>query len=104
MTKSNDKVLYYPVWISPGRKTGGWSWGRPCDSPREAVEARKVAMADCGATLGCVVRAGDGEMRPMISYLVPPSARKIAGHWDELWDCTDPEQDSGAAQSRSSKS
>lgn len=83
-----SKALYYPVWISPGRKAGGWSFGRPCDTPQEADRLVRERMA-CGASLGCVVECKGGEKRPMVGHLQPSSAKKIVAHWEELWDATE---------------
>lgn len=81
-------VLYYPVWIAPGRRKGGWAFGAPCNTPIEAYYALKQRMAE-GATLGCVVEFKGGEKRPLAQFVQPPSARKIIDHWEDLWDATE---------------
>jgi hypothetical protein len=81
-------ILYYPVWISPGRKTGHWSFGPPCTTPREADQVVKEHMAT-GATLGCVVEMAAGHKRPMAGHVQPPAAKKIIAHWEQLWGSTE---------------
>lgn len=82
------KKLWYPVWISPGRKEGGWSWGRPCDSVAEASAQLRTRM-DEGASLGTVVEFAAGRKTPIHSRTLPPSARKIVERWDDLWEETE---------------
>lgn len=85
-----SKPLYYPVWIAPGRKAGGWSWGKPCDTPGEADQILKQQFLAEKATLGCVVKITDGAKRPLLSHARPTSARTIIEHWQNLLDATEP--------------
>lgn len=80
--------LYYPVWIAPGRKAGGWSWGKACDSAKEADEITKQKIL-AGAPIACVVEFAGGIKTPIIRYLRPPSARRVVAHWEGLWDATE---------------
>ena len=84
------KTLYYPVWIAPGRKAGGWSWGKPCDTPKEADQIVKEKFLAENATLGCVVQMSGGEKILMANHVKPPSARRIIEHWEDLWQATEP--------------
>lgn len=84
------KRLYYPVWISPGRRAGGWSWGRPCDTAAEAGYLVRQEIAR-GASLGCVVEMAGVEKTPLAEYVSPRSARRLIEHWEQLWDATDHE-------------
>lgn len=83
-----DRILFYPCWISPGRKTGGWSWGEPCDSQSEAtaIVTQRVAA---GAPLGCVVKIAGGVKTPIASSVRPVSCRQVVYHWEDLWEGTE---------------
>lgn len=84
-----NKPIYYPAWIAPNRAQGGWSWGKACDTPAEAAAVVKSKLMGEAATMGVVVEFKDGIKTPMASYIWPPSARKIVGHWEDLWATTE---------------
>lgn len=81
---STTDTLWYPVWIAPGRKGGGWSFGRPYDSREQAASALAAEIIARGLGLGCVVRAADGELQPVRDLLVPGEAREVCTLWDRL--------------------
>lgn len=95
-TPPPGKVLYYPVWIAPGRKEAGWSWGRPCDTPQEAGAIARERIKD-GCPMSCVVEFAGGERTPKLNLIYPETARKACRRWDELWECTDTEVTSSGA-------
>lgn len=81
-------TLYYPCWISPGRRAGGWSFGPPCDTAGAAANYLRERIRQ-GATLGCVVEMRGQQKTPLADYVYPPAAKKIIAHWEELWDATE---------------
>ena len=81
---SMDKILFYPVWISVGRKDDAVSWGEPCDTAKEAREILKDRVGSGRASMGVVVRFGDSKRVPMQSYVYPASAEKVIRHWEEI--------------------
>lgn len=89
VTRSNHAgPIYYPVWISPGRKDSPISWGAPCDRPSEAAAIIKARIAD-GASIGVVVRIGDGTREVMETYTWPVSARKLIRHYLDIVDAVE---------------
>lgn len=86
MPATESKTLYYPIWISAGRRGDPISFGRPCDTPSGA--ARQVqARIDAGdASMGVVARFADGKREIVERYTRPPSARKIVQHYLDIDD------------------
>ena len=81
-TPPPGKVLYYPVWIAPGRKEAGWSWGRPCDTRSEAGAIARERIKE-GCPMAAVVEFADGEKRPLAEMVYPPATRKACQRWEE---------------------
>lgn len=77
--------LYYPVWVST---TGPVSlrWGKPCETPDNAMSAGREKVEEGQASLAFVVRFADNEKTPLESYIYPTSARKIIRHWESVWE------------------
>lgn len=84
-----SKTLYYPVYIAPGRKTGGWSWGKPHDTIQEAAAWLEAEMEAIGSPLGTIVEFSGGEKVPLAGQVRPKDARQIVRRWELLMDCTD---------------
>lgn len=78
--------LWYPVWITDGRKSGRWCWGPPCREREEAAEhlADVMIRRAHSVRLGCVVRAAEGELQPVRDLMVPGEAREVCTLWDRL--------------------
>ena len=88
MPETSSRVLYYPVWISPGRKSGGWSWGPPCET-RPAAAAILADRIAGGAPLGTLVRLSGGIKTPLGEHTLPREHRKVLAHWEDLWTATE---------------
>jgi hypothetical protein len=84
-----SKTLYYPVYIAPGRKTGGWTWGKPCDTLVEAGRWLNDEMESIGSPMGLIVEFANGQKTPMVDHIRPESAKKVVRHWEKLWEITE---------------
>lgn len=91
------KTLYYPVWVSSGATRGGFFWGKPCDSRKEAAKVLQEKMRSqaippnpaLDSPFGTVVEMSGGEKIPLAGYVMPMSARKIVQHWEALMQATE---------------
>lgn len=76
---------YYSVHVSTsGRRALRWS--RPCDRAGEAAAVGQAKLDSGEASLVFVVAVDDEGKRVLVSFIRPPSARRIVEHYEQLLD------------------
>lgn len=82
------KILYYPVFVAPGRREGGLSWGKPSPFLDEAARWLIAEMKRLDSSFGTVVLFKDGKKIPLIEHVQPQRARDLIRRWEDLWAIT----------------
>src|SRR5437899_674846 len=78
--------VYYPVWISDGRKDNPISWGKPCNLLGQALRLLKDRLASGGASMGVIIKFAEGKKQALEPHILPRSARVAIRHYLDILD------------------